>query len=59
MLAAVRTWSSVAVPEIVTDPVGSSLTLVTADVAELATDSDPPCASVYVAVTVIALPTSD
>ena len=46
MLAAVSSWSSVAVPEIVTDPVGLSLTLATADVAALVADSDPPCASV-------------
>ena len=59
MLAAVRTLSSATVPEIVTVPVGSSFTLATAAVAVLATDSDPPCASVYAAVTVIALPTSD
>ena len=37
VLAAVRTWSSVGVPEMVTEPVGLSLTLATAAVAELAT----------------------
>ena len=54
---AVRTWSSVAVPDIAT--VEASFTFATADVAALVELSDAPRASVYAAVTVIALPTSD
>ena len=39
MLAAVRVSSSVGVPLMVTDPVGLSLRLATAEVAELVADS--------------------
>ena len=59
VLAAVRTLSSATVPEIVTDPDGASFTLATAAVAVLIADSAVPSPSVYAAVTVIALPTSD
>ena len=59
VLAAVSTWSSAAVPLMVTDPVGSSLTLATVPVAALVELSAVPWPSVYDAVTVIALPTSD
>jgi hypothetical protein len=45
-LLAVRTWSSAAVPVIVTDPVGASLTFATDVVAELATLSAAPKPSV-------------
>ena len=59
VLAAVRTSSSAAVPEMVTEPVGSSSTLATAVVAALVELSAVPWPSVYAAVTVIVLPTSD
>ena len=59
MLAAVRTLSSATVPVIVTDPVGSSLTLVTAAVAELVAVSAVDKSSVKDTETVITEPTSD
>ena len=54
---AVRTWSSVAVPDIAT--VAASFTLATPAVAALVTDYAVFCPSVYDTVTVIAEPTSD
>ena len=48
----------VKVPKIVTVPVGASLTLITAVVAVEATDSVVPSRSMYMAVTVMVLPTS-
>ena len=58
MFAAVSVWPCVAVPVIVTEPVGASLRLATAAVAVLVWLSAVPWPSVYEAVTVIALPTS-
>ena len=46
LVTAVNVWSSVGVPLIVTDPVGSSFTLATLLVAELVTLSAVPCSSV-------------
>ena len=46
VLAAVRVWPCVGVPVMVTAPVGASLTLATAVVALLVTDSAVPWLSV-------------
>ncbi len=48
----------VAVPLMVTDPVGASLTFATAAVAAEVSDSAAPPSSVQLTVTVIAAPTS-
>src|SRR5205809_72401 len=58
VFAAVSVWPCVAVPLMVTDPVGASLTLATAAVAALATCSAVPLPSVYLATTSMVLPTS-
>ena len=59
VLEAVSTWSSVGVPLIATEPVGSSLTLATAVRCVSLCDSTVPSSSVYDAVTRMYFPTSD
>ena len=58
VFAAVRVWPWVVVPLMVTEPVGSSLMLATADVALELTVSAVPPISVKLAVTLIVEPTS-
>ena len=57
VLEAVRVWPWVAVPVMVTLPVGASLTLATEAVALLVTLSTVPWRSVYVATTDMTCPT--
>ena len=57
-MLAVNCWPCVAKPVMLTLPVGKSLTFSTADVAALVLLSVVPCASLSLAVTVMALPTS-